>query len=69
MLKYKGFLGNVVYDDEAKILHGEVVGIDDVITFQAKDVDRIEREFKNSVDDYLAFCKKEGKKPEKSVFR
>jgi len=67
MLKYKGFLGNVTYDDEAKILHGEVVGINDVITFQAKDADTIEVEFKASVDDYLAFCEAEGKKPQKSV--
>ena len=60
MLKYKNFLGKEIYDDEAKILHGEVVGINDVITFQAKDADTIEEEFKSSVDDYLAFCEEEG---------
>ncbi|MAZ48539.1 MAG: toxin-antitoxin system HicB family antitoxin [Halobacteriovoraceae bacterium] len=67
MLKYKGFLGKVIYDDEAKILHGEIVGINDVVTFQAKDADKIEKEFKASVEDYLAFCESEGKEPEKSV--
>jgi len=67
MLKYKNFLGKVTYDDNAKILHGEVVGINDVITFQAKDADRIEEEFAASVDDYLAFCAAEGREPEKSV--
>ncbi|MCB0419629.1 MAG: type II toxin-antitoxin system HicB family antitoxin [Bdellovibrionales bacterium] len=67
MLKYKNLLGRVTYDDEAKILHGEVIGINDVITFQAKDADTIEAEFKASVDDYLAFCEEEGKEPEKSV--
>jgi predicted HicB family RNase H-like nuclease len=67
MLKYKGFLGKVIYDDEAKILHGEVVGINDVVTFQAKDADSIEDEFKASVDDYLEFCESEGKDPERPV--
>ena len=67
MLKYKGFLGNVTYDSEAKILHGEVVGINDIITFQAKDTRTIEEEFKTSVNDYLAFCEKEGKSPEQPV--
>ena len=67
MLKYKGFLGKVTYDDEAKILHGEVLGINDVITFQAEDTASIESEFQTSVEDYLSFCEEEGKVPEKSV--
>ena len=67
MLKYKNFLGKVTYDDQAKILHGEVIGINDVITFQAKDTGAIEKEFRASVNDYLAFCKEGGREPEKSV--
>jgi len=67
MLKYKNFLGKVTYDDDAKILHGEVIGLNDVITFQAKDTNTIEKEFKASINDYLAFCKEEGREPQKSV--
>ncbi|MDC0980158.1 type II toxin-antitoxin system HicB family antitoxin [Bdellovibrionales bacterium] len=67
MLKYKGFIGKVTYDDDAKILHGEVMGINDVITFQAEDTVSIESEFQASVDDYISFCDEEGKVPEKSV--
>lgn len=57
MMKYKGYTGHVEYDDEAKIFHGEVLGIKDVVTFQGTTVDEIEQAFKDSVDDYLAFCK------------
>lgn len=64
-MKYKGYTGHVEYDDEAKIFHGEVLGIKDVVTFQGTTVNEIEREFKNSVDDYLAFCKERGEDPDR----
>ena len=65
MLNHKGYTGYVVYDDEAHIFHGEVAGIKAVITFQGTTVEEIETAFKDSVDDYLDWCKKRGKEPEK----
>lgn len=64
-MKYKGYSGHIEYDDGAKIFHGEVLGIKDVITFQGTNVEEIEKAFKDSVDDYIAFCKKRGEEPEK----
>src|SRR5258706_7786870 len=66
MMQYKGYMGHVEYDDEAKILHGCVLGILDVITFQADTARQIEKAFRDSVDDYLQFCAHRGEKPEKS---
>ena len=66
MMKYKGYLGEVTFDDEAKIFHGEVIGLKDVITFQGTNVDEIEQAFRDSVDDYLAFCEERGEQPEKT---
>ncbi len=66
MMKYKGYIGHVEYDDEAKIFHGEVVGLSDIITFQGKSVEELEQAFKDSVDDYLIWCKERGEKPEKT---
>jgi predicted HicB family RNase H-like nuclease len=65
MMKYKGYVGRVEFDSEARILHGEVVGIRDVVTFQGQSVSEVERAFRESVDDYLDFCKQRGEKPEK----
>ncbi len=65
MMKYKGYTGHVEYDDEAKIFHGEVLGIKDVVTFQGTSVDEIEQAFKDSVDDYLAFCAERGEEPDR----
>lgn len=66
MYSYKGFIGKVKFDPDAKLLHGEVIGTNDVITFQADNAKDIEKEFKESIDDYLEFCQNEGKEPEKS---
>lgn len=64
-MKYKGYVGQVSYDDEAKIFHGEVIGLKDVITFQGTNVQEIEEAFQSSIDDYLNWCKERGDKPEK----
>jgi predicted HicB family RNase H-like nuclease len=66
MMKYKGYFGEAGYDYEAKIFHGEVIGLKDVITFQGKTVDELEQAFKDSIDDYLAWCNKRGEKAEKT---
>ncbi len=65
MMKYKGYMGQVSYDDEAQIFHGEVIGLKDIITFQGTTVQELLRAFHGSVDDYLAWCKERGEKPEK----
>lgn len=65
MMKYKGYIGHVEYNDEAKIFHGDVLGIKDIVTFQGTTVDEIEQAFKDSVDDYLAFCKERGEEPDR----
>jgi predicted HicB family RNase H-like nuclease len=66
MMQYKGYTAHVEYDDDAKIFYGEVVGLKDVITFQGRTVDEIEKSLKDSVDDYLAWCGERGEKPEKA---
>ncbi len=66
MMKYKGYIGHVEYDEKAKIFHGEVVGLRDIITFQGKTVEELEQAFNDSVNDYLALCKERGEKPEKT---
>jgi len=43
MMKYKGYIGHVEYDDEAEIFHGEVVRLRDIITFQDKSVEELEQ--------------------------
>ena len=65
MLKYKGYTGHVEFDDESGVLHGEVLDLRDVITFQGKSAEEIKRAFRDSVDDYLEFCQERGEEPDK----
>ena len=65
MLQYKGYAGHVEFDDETGIFHGEVLDLRDVITFQGKSVEEIERAFRESIDDYLEFCEERDEEPDK----
>ncbi len=56
-ISYKGYDARVFYDEDAKIMHGEVLNLQDVITFQGESVDELRQAFADSVEDYLAFCK------------
>lgn len=65
MMTYKGYTASLEVDVEAKILFGQVLDINDVITFKGQTVDEARQEFQNSVDDYLAFCEELGEEPDK----
>ena len=65
MLMYKGYIGHVEFDDESDVFHGEVINTRDVITFQGATVSEIKKAFRESINDYLAFCKERSEEPEK----
>jgi len=64
MMKYKGYTGKAEYDDEAETFYGEVIGVRDVVTFKGFSVKELQKSFKESIDDYLAFCERMGKAPD-----
>lgn len=64
-MKYRGYIARVEFDDDALLLHGEVINTRDVITFQATSTTDLIREFQTSVDEYIAFCEEHGREPEK----
>jgi len=64
-MKYKEYESIVTFDEEARLFHGEVINIRDVITFQGITVEELENAFHASVDDYLDFCASRGELPDK----
>jgi len=62
---YKGYSAKVSIDEDKGVLYGEVLGINDVVTFQAGNVGDLIKEFHDSVDDYLDFCRQRGEAPDK----
>ena len=64
MMKYKGYMGKAEYDDDAEIFHGEVIGLRDVVTFRGSSVKELQKSFRESIDNYLAFCQRMNKAPD-----
>ena len=65
MRPYKGYTGTVEFDEDDMVFHGRLVGIGDIVTFEAETAQDLVQAFRDSVDDYLAFCAERGKPPEK----
>lgn len=64
-MNYRGYSAKVEYDPASRTLFGRVEGLRDAITFEAADVESLEREFHVSVDEYLAMCAEDGRSPER----
>jgi predicted HicB family RNase H-like nuclease len=64
-LEYKGYTGTVRYSHEDKLFWGKLDGIKATVSYEGRDVDSLEKAFRESVDDYLDLCKQEGIEPEK----
>ena len=65
MMSYGGYHAAVEFDEDAGLFHGEVIGLRDVITFQGRSVDELRTALKDSIEDYLAFCRSRGEEPER----
>jgi predicted HicB family RNase H-like nuclease len=65
MRPYKGYTGSVDFDEDDLVFHGRIVGIRDIVTFEAETARDLIQAFHDSVDDYLTFCNEKGQDPEK----
>ncbi|MBM3237008.1 type II toxin-antitoxin system HicB family antitoxin [Candidatus Poribacteria bacterium] len=65
MIEYKGYIGVVEFDPEIDFFHGTVININDVITFYGSSVAELREEMHKSVEEYLEFCREQGREPEK----
>jgi predicted HicB family RNase H-like nuclease len=64
-MEYKGYTSSVEYSAEDRLLYGKLIGIRDSVIFDGEDVTALENNFHGAVDEYLAFCKEEGRTPDK----
>jgi predicted HicB family RNase H-like nuclease len=65
LLNYKGYYGSVEYSAEDRVFFGEIEFINDLVTFEATNVDELEKEFKSAIDHYIKTCKKLNREPQK----
>ena len=66
IIKYKEYIGSVHFNAEDEIFYGKIEGIDDLVTFEGKSVDKLKKAFQKAVEDYLETCKRYNKEAEKS---
>jgi predicted HicB family RNase H-like nuclease len=59
-IKYKDFLGSVHYAAEDEVFYGKIEGIDDLITFEADNVQDLKKAFEFMVDEHIKDSEKEG---------
>lgn len=52
-LEYKGYLGTVEFSAEDNCLFGKIIGINDLINYEAQGVSELKEVFEESVNDYL----------------
>jgi predicted HicB family RNase H-like nuclease len=64
-LEYKGYLAEFIYDKDRDLFEGSISNIEDRIIFHAKSVKSLNSAFQDAVNDYLVWCKRIGKEPEK----
>jgi predicted HicB family RNase H-like nuclease len=60
MIQYKGYTAVIEYLPKEKSLHGRIVDVRDVISFDASSADELEDKMREAVDDYIAFCEEQG---------
>lgn len=65
MMKYRGYVARIEYDEEDRIFAGRLAGIDDIVVFHGSTVDELETAFHESVDHYLEVSDRTGRPVQK----
>jgi len=65
-LTYKGYTGSIEASIEDECLHGHVLLVDDLITYEGATVSEITQSFQAAVDRYLEYCERTGKPANKA---
>ena len=65
MMKYKGYVARIEFDEEDRIFAGRLAGIDDIVSFHGTTVDELELAFHESVEHYLEVSERTGRPAQK----
>ena len=64
-IHYRDYTGSIEFSEEDEVFHGKIIGIKSVISFAGDSVKTLIEDFHNAVDEYLEFCTRNGKRPER----
>lgn len=63
-MEYKGYIGSIEIDFNSNSIHGRLLFIKDVVTYESASVAELQDKFKQAVDEYLAVCEELGDTPD-----
>ena len=66
MMQFKGYQGSVEVSLDDGILHGKLLFVNDLVTYEAETLAELRTAFEESVNDYLETCAEIGKEPEQA---
>lgn len=64
-MKYKGYIGHFIYDEDLDLFEGQVTNVTDIVHFHGKSIESLHFAFQDAVNEYISWCKKMGREPEK----
>ena len=66
-LEYKGYYGSIEYSKDDDCLFGKVLGMpDNLISYEGNTATELYNDFKEAIESYLDYCKRNNLKPRKS---
>ena len=66
VLQYKGYYADIHFSAEDEVFFGKIVGVNDLVNFEADSVKGLKKAFGEAVEDYLETCSELGKQAEKT---
>ena len=65
VMEYKDYCGTVEYSAADDVLHGKVLGIRGLISYEGDSLQSLREDFQDAIDAYLASCVEDGTEPQK----
>jgi predicted HicB family RNase H-like nuclease len=65
-IEYNGYIGTIEYSQEDKCFFGKLDMINDLVTFEASNASDLEKNFQDTVDEYIQTSKDLGREPQKA---
>ena len=64
-MEYRGYIGRFIYNEDREIFEGHVENIRDIVIFHGKSMDSLYFAFKDAIQEYIDWCRKMGREPNK----
>lgn len=65
-MNYKGFTAKIEFSADDNVFVGRLIGIDDIVMFEAETVEGLNGAFQEAVDFHIEVCEQTGKKTKKN---